>query len=195
MIIMKRKSWRTPQSVILSYALMDLMLFLLQQTSCFFVNLSIVSSSQSSMDLYQVFWACSINVLTDLLLEMFDLLRFNAAMHWLVGLQVLYFHSIAIDFHFLVRVFNRVNMRHSSESCLSPSGRMNGRCYNRRRIMRLDKLGQTFVVPLVMRLKYKDGHKTHLSIQTNNNPLPFKRDTQRKVILLDRQCILYQSSY
>ena len=27
--------------------------------------------------------------------------------------------------------------------------------------MRLDEPGQTFVVRLVMRLKYKDGHKTH----------------------------------
>ena len=27
--------------------------------------------------------------------------------------------------------------------------------------MRLDELGQTFVVRLVMRLKYKDEHKTH----------------------------------
>ena len=27
--------------------------------------------------------------------------------------------------------------------------------------MRLDELGQTFVVRLAMRLKYKDGHKTH----------------------------------
>ena len=28
-------------------------------------------------------------------------------------------------------------------------------------IIRLDKLGQTFVVRLVISLKYKDGHKTH----------------------------------
>ena len=28
-------------------------------------------------------------------------------------------------------------------------------------IIRLDELGQTFVVRMVMRLKYKDGHKTH----------------------------------
>ena len=28
-------------------------------------------------------------------------------------------------------------------------------------IIRLGELGQTFVVRLVMRLKYKDGHKTH----------------------------------
>ena len=27
--------------------------------------------------------------------------------------------------------------------------------------IRLDELGQTFVVRLVMRLQYKDGHKTH----------------------------------
>ena len=30
--------------------------------------------------------------------------------------------------------------------------------------MRLDELGQTFVVRLVGHLKYKDGQKTHLSI-------------------------------
>ena len=38
---------------------------------------------------------------------------------------------------------------------------MNGRFYTRGRNIRLDELGQTFVVRLVMRLKYKDGHKTH----------------------------------
>ena len=36
-----------------------------------------------------------------------------------------------------------------------------GRFYTRGRIIRLDELGQTFVVHLVMRLKYKDGRKTH----------------------------------
>ena len=36
-----------------------------------------------------------------------------------------------------------------------------GRFYTRGRIMRLDELGQTFVIRLVIRLKYKDGHKTH----------------------------------
>ena len=30
-----------------------------------------------------------------------------------------------------------------------------------RRIIRLDELGQTFLVRLVMRLQYKDGHKMH----------------------------------
>ena len=30
-----------------------------------------------------------------------------------------------------------------------------------RRIIRLDELGQTFLASLVMRLQYKDGHKTH----------------------------------
>ena len=30
-----------------------------------------------------------------------------------------------------------------------------------RRTIRLDELGQTIVVRLVMRLKYKDGHKKH----------------------------------
>ena len=59
------------------------------------------------------------------------------------------------------RVFNSVNIRHSNESCLSPSGHRNGRFYTRRRIIRLDELGQTFVVRLVMPVKYKDGHETH----------------------------------
>ena len=35
------------------------------------------------------------------------------------------------------------------------------RFYTRGRIIRLDELGKTFVVRLVMRLKYKDRHKTH----------------------------------
>ena len=36
-----------------------------------------------------------------------------------------------------------------------------------RRIIHLDKLGQTFLARLVMRLQYKDRHKTHyLSRQT-----------------------------
>ena len=38
---------------------------------------------------------------------------------------------------------------------------MNGRFYTRGRLIRLDELGQTFVVRLVMRLKYKDGYKTY----------------------------------
>ena len=37
--------------------------------------------------------------------------------------------------------------------------------------MRLDELGQTFVVRVVGVLKYKDGYKTHLSILTNDLPL------------------------
>ena len=37
---------------------------------------------------------------------------------------------------------------------------MNGR-FTRGRIIRLDEHGQTFVVSLVMRLKYKDRHKTY----------------------------------
>ena len=36
-----------------------------------------------------------------------------------------------------------------------------GRFYTRGRIIRLDELGQTFVARMVMRLKYKDEHKTH----------------------------------
>ena len=39
----------------------------------------------------------------------------------------------------------------------------NGRFYTRGRIIRLDELGQHFVVRLVMRLNYKDGHKTHFA--------------------------------
>ena len=114
---------------------------------------------------------------------MLDLLRFNAAMHCLVGLQVLYFISIAIDFHFMQRVFNRVNKRHSNESCLSPSGHMNGLSYTRRRIMRLDELGQTFVVRLVMGLSYRVLDA--LSFWTNNLPLCVFQDEQRKVIRLE----------
>ena len=38
---------------------------------------------------------------------------------------------------------------------------INDRFHTRGLIIRLDELGQTFVVRLVMRLKYKDGHKTH----------------------------------
>ena len=37
----------------------------------------------------------------------------------------------------------------------------NGRFYTRERIIRLEEFGQTFVVRLVMRFKYKDGLKTH----------------------------------
>ena len=36
-----------------------------------------------------------------------------------------------------------------------------GRFYTRGRIIRLDELGKTLVVRLVMGLKNKDGHKTH----------------------------------
>ena len=42
---------------------------------------------------------------------------------------------------------------------------MNGRFYTRGRIIRLDELGQTFVVGLVMRLKHKDGHKTYCAFE------------------------------
>ena len=34
-----------------------------------------------------------------------------------------------------------------------------------KRIIRLDELGRTFVVRLVMRLQYKDGHKTHHTLR------------------------------
>ena len=37
----------------------------------------------------------------------------------------------------------------------------NGRFYTRGRIIRLEEFWQKFVVRLVMRLKYKDGLKTH----------------------------------
>ena len=37
----------------------------------------------------------------------------------------------------------------------------NSLLYTRRRIARLDELVQTFVVRLDMRLKYKDGNRTH----------------------------------
>ena len=40
---------------------------------------------------------------------------------------------------------------------------MNGRFYTRGRNIRLDELGQTFVVRLVMRLKHKDGHNTYFA--------------------------------
>ena len=36
-----------------------------------------------------------------------------------------------------------------------------GRLCTRGRIIRLDEFGQTFIVRLVIRLWYKDGHKTH----------------------------------
>ena len=42
---------------------------------------------------------------------------------------------------------------------------MNGRFYTRGRIIRLDELGQTFVVGLVMRLKHKDGHKKYCAFE------------------------------
>jgi len=40
---------------------------------------------------------------------------------------------------------------------------MRPRCFYAkvRRIIRLDELGQTFVVRLVIRLQYKDGHKKY----------------------------------
>ena len=41
-----------------------------------------------------------------------------------------------------------------------------GRFYIRGRIIRLDELGQTFVVRLLMRLQNKDGHKTYASRRT-----------------------------
>ena len=41
-------------------------------------------------------------------------------------------------------------------------------------IIRLDELGQTFVVRLVMRLEYKDGHKTnYASRRTIYRPVHF----------------------
>lgn len=61
-----------------------------------------------------------------------------------------------------------------------------GRSYTGRRIMRLDELWQTFVVRLVMHLKYhEDGHKTHYQSRTNHLPLHFVEDAQRKVVRPD----------
>ena len=37
------------------------------------------------------------------------------------------------------------------------------RFYTRRRIIRVDKLGQSFASRLVMRVLYKDGYKKHRS--------------------------------
>ena len=52
--------------------------------------------------------------------------------------------------------------------------------------MRLDELGQTFVVRLVMHLKYReDGHKTHCQSWTNHLPLHLVQDAQRKVVRPD----------
>ena len=42
----------------------------------------------------------------------------------------------------------------------------NGHFYTRGRVIRLEEFGQTFVVRLVMRLKYKDGLKTHYVSRT-----------------------------
>ena len=44
---------------------------------------------------------------------------------------------------------------------LMPQTQLKGRYYTRGRIIRLDELGQTFVVGRIMRLWYKDGHKKH----------------------------------
>ena len=52
--------------------------------------------------------------------------------------------------------------------------------------MRLDELMQTFVVRLVMHLKYhKDGRKTHYQSWTNHLSLHFVQDAQRKVVRPD----------
>ena len=39
----------------------------------------------------------------------------------------------------------------------------------------MDELGQTFVVCLVMRLKYKDGHKTHYESRRTTFRSTFRR--------------------
>ena len=52
----------------------------------------------------------------------------------------------------------------------------------------LGKLGQTFVARLVMRLKYKDGHKTDYTSGPGLDELSLKyvlNDTLRKVVRLD----------
>ena len=45
--------------------------------------------------------------------------------------------------------------------------------------MRLDELGQTFVIRLVIRLWCKDGHKTHYLLLCDLN------NTQQKIVRLD----------
>ena len=47
------------------------------------------------------------------------------------------------------------------------------------RIIRLDELGQTFVVRLVMRLKYKDGHKTHIRLDELSFKIRLERLTTK----------------
>ena len=54
------------------------------------------------------------------------------------------------------------------------------------RIIRLNELGQTLVVRLVMRLKYKDGHKTHYaSGQTFLRNIYVLNDALRRVVRLN----------
>ena len=58
-------------------------------------------------------------------MEILDLLRFHEAMIWLVGLQVLHFHSVAIDSYFIQQVLN-TKILDTLRTCLPPwSGRMN----------------------------------------------------------------------
>ena len=54
-----------------------------------------------------------------------------------------------------------------------------------RRIVRLDELGQTLVVHLVMRLEYKDVHKTHYASGPTFLRKYVLNDTLRKVVRLD----------
>ena len=67
------------------------------------------------------------------------------------------------DSHFSLLCFSKLkyklsilarNMRHNARQS------DNGRLYTRGRIIRFDELVQTFVARLVIRLWYKDGHKT-----------------------------------
>lgn len=58
-------------------------------------------------------------------MEILDSLRFHEAMIWLVGLQVLHFHSVAIDSYFIQQVFN-TKILDIVRTCLPPwSGRIN----------------------------------------------------------------------
>ena len=54
------------------------------------------------------------------------------------------------------------------------------------RIIRLDELGQTFVVCLFMRLRCKDGHKTHYAAVWLNFPSKYiLNDALRKGVRRD----------
>ena len=60
-----------------------------------------------------------------------------------------------------VIIFPKCCKLHSELRCDTGSVVNNGRFYTRDAFIRLDELGQAFVVRLVMFPQYKDGHKTH----------------------------------